>query len=113
MSPVRFLPRRLSFNHLTRSTRSRPGPRGYAGAVDSSRLTERQRAQIAAKVAGMTDYLGRLLDRMRAVDWPRTDDLYLKVKYAEQAMRDLRRGLEGAAPEDLRRPWEPGGSGRS
>jgi hypothetical protein len=45
--------------------------------MDSTRLTEQQQAELAAKVAGMSDYLARLLGRMREVDWPRTDDLYL------------------------------------
>ena len=80
--------------------------------MDSSRLTEQQQAELAAKVAGMSDYLARLLGRMRAVDWPRTDDLYLKVKYADEAVRDLHGRLQGPAPGEYRRPWEPGGSGR-
>ena len=103
----------LLHNHLTPSARSRAGPRGYAGGMDSTRLTEQQQAELAAKVAGMSDDLARLLGRMREVDWPRTDDLYLKVKYADEAVRDLHGRLQGPAPEEYRRPWEPDGSGRS
>jgi hypothetical protein len=80
------------------------------------RLTDQQRAVLAAKVGPMAAYLARLLARMRDVQWPTDDELYVHGKQAEAAVGQLRGTLAGMAlrpePEPDRRPWEPGGSGR-
>lgn len=87
--------------------------------MDSTRVTERQASELAARVGQACGFLTRLRDRMQQRGWVGSDVLYEDVKRAQDAvhrlhltLRDLAR-LRHAAEATDRRPWEPGGSGRS
>jgi hypothetical protein len=86
--------------------------------VDSTKVTAQQAEQVADRVAPMLGYLTRLYDRMQKRGWVGGDPLYEDVRKAHEAMHRLRvtvrelERLQRAASAD-RRPWEPGGSGRS
>ena len=87
--------------------------------MDSTKVTERQADELAARVGPMAGYLARLYDRMQKRGWVEGDVLYEDVKRAQEALHRLhltlrevarlRRPADGAG----RRPWEPGGPGRT
>jgi hypothetical protein len=85
--------------------------------VDSTQVTAKQAAELAARVAPMAGFLTRLFDRMQKRGWVGGDALYEDVKKTREALhrlhctaRELERLQRAASTE--RRPWEPGGSGR-
>jgi hypothetical protein len=87
--------------------------------MDSTQVTERQAADLAARIGPMAGYLARLFDRMQKRGWAGGDVLYEDVKRSQEALHRLHvtlhelARLQRSAQASERRPWEPGGSGRS
>jgi hypothetical protein len=89
--------------------------------MDSTQVTERQATELAERIGTMTGFLTRLYGRMQQRGWMGGDVLFEDVRRAQEAMHRLHLTLReiarlrhaSKASASGRRPWEPGGSGRS